>query len=137
MNTPHHYNHEINGVELVQIFGNRIGVPSIWMKSGKVACREHMRGGIFYKMKPSKKVDFIERVSKTHLGLKGLQIVVNSDKLSSRNVDSGSINFEEIATKCLNEINGTYIKEKYNISEGIQFGNKLREERINWMKEKK
>lgn len=134
---PHHYNHEINGIKLVETLGDRIGVPSIWIKSGKVVCREHMRGGIFYKMKPSKKVDFIERVSKTHLGLKGLQIVVNSDKLSSRNVDSGSINFEEIGIACLNEVNGTYIKEKYNISEGIQFGNKLREERINWIKEKK
>lgn len=134
---PHHYNHEINGIKLVEMLGNRIGVPSIWIKSGKVACREHMRGGIFYKMKPSKKVDFIERVSKTHLGLKGLQIVVNSDKLSSRNVDSGSINFEKIGTRCFNEINGAYIKEKYKMSESIQLGNKLREERIKWIKEEK
>lgn len=134
---PHHYNHEINGIELVQKLGYRIGVPNIWIKSGKIACREHMRGGIFYKMKPSKKVDFVERVSKTHLALKGLQIVVNSDKLSSRNIDSGNINFELIGTKCLNEINGDYIKKKYNLNEGMQFGNKLREERINWMKEKR
>lgn len=131
---PHHYHHEIMGIELVENLGNRIGVPNLWIKSGKVACREHMRGGIFYKMKPSKKVDFIERVSKTHLGLKGLQIVVNSDKLSSRNVDSGSINFEEIGTRCLKEINGEYIKAKYHISEGVQLRNKLREERINWIK---
>lgn len=85
-------------------------------------------------MQPSKKVDFIERVSKTHLRLKGLQIVVNSDKLSSRNVDSGSINFEKIGEACINEVNGDYIKEKYKMNEGIQFGNKLREERIAWIK---
>lgn len=36
---------------------------------------------------------------------------------------------------CLNEIDGSYIKEKYGIDEGIKFGQKLHEERIMWMKE--
>lgn len=132
---PHHYNHEITGVELVTNLSSRIGAPTIWEKCGKIACREHMRGGIFYKMKPAKKVDFIERVAKSQLGLDGLQIVVNSDKLSSRNVDEGSINFKDIGEKCLTEINSRYIKDKFNIEQGIEFGNRLREERIKWMKE--
>ena len=131
---PHHYGHEIKGVELVTKFGNRIKAPTRWINSGKVACREHMRGGIFYKMKPSKKVEFIERVAKSSLGLHGLQIVVYSDKLSSRNVDSGSIDFETIGKECLKEINGGFIKNKYNIKEGIEFGNRLHQERIEWMK---
>lgn len=130
---PHHYNHEINGVELVEKLGNRIGVPTLWIKCGKVACREHMRGGIFYKMKPSKKVDFIERVSKSNLGLKGLQIVVNADKLSSRNTNAHDIDFATIGNKCIDTINGKYVSEKYNMKQGIEFGNKLREERIKWM----
>lgn len=132
---PHHYGHEINGVELVTKLGNRIKVPTRWIECGKVACREHMRGGIFYKMKPAKKVEFIERVAKSNLGLHGLQIVVNSDKLSSRNIDFGNINFENIGNKCLKEINGEYIRKKYKIKEGIEFGNKLHQERIEWMKE--
>lgn len=132
---PHHYNHEKNGVEQVKKLSNRIGVPTIWEKCGKVACREHMRGGIFYKMKPAKKVDFIERVAKSQLGLKGLQIVVNADKLSSRNIDECTIDFETIGKRCLNQINGKYIQEKFNLNPGIEFGNKLREERIKWIKE--
>lgn len=132
---PHHYNHEINGVEVVKSFSKRIGVPTIWEKCGKIACREHMRGGIFYKMRPSKKVDFIERVSKSPLGLNGLQIVVNADKLSSRNIDVGSIDFKNIGEQCLNKINGKYIQDKFNFKQGIEFGKKLREERIKWMKE--
>lgn len=131
---PHHYGHEIKGVDVVVTFGNRIKAPTRWIQSGKVACREHMRGGIFYKMKPSKKVEFIERVAKSSLGLHGLQIVVYSDKLSSRNIDSGSIDFETIGKECLKTINGEFIKEKYNIKEGIEFGNKLHQERIEWMK---
>lgn len=130
---PHHYNHEINGVKLVVDFGNRINAPKRWIECGKVACREHMRGGIFYKMRPSKKVDFIERIAKSKIGLKGLQIVVNSDKLSSRNIDEGNINFEEIGTELLNKINGKYIKEKYNIEDGIAFREKLHEERIKYI----
>lgn len=131
---PHHYGHEIKGVDVVVAFGNRIKAPARWIQSGKVACREHMRGGIFYKMKPSKKVEFIERVAKSSLGLHGLQLVVYSDKLSSRNIDSGSIDFEAIGKKCLESVNGEFIKEKYNIKEGIEFGNKLHQERIEWMK---
>lgn len=130
---PHHYGHEIKGVDVVSSFGKKIKAPIRWIECGKVACREHMRGGIFYKMKPSKKVEFIERVSKSAIGLHGLQIVVYADKLSSRNVDSGSIDFETIGKECLETINGKYIKDKYNISEGIEFGNKLHQERIKWM----
>ena len=131
---PHHYGHEINGVNLVVQFGNRIKAPTRWIDSGKIACREHMRGGIFYKMKPSKKIEFIERVAKSSLGLHGLQIVVYSDKLSSRNVDNGSIDFENIGRECFKAINGKYIKEKYNLNEGIEFGNRLHQERIEWIK---
>ena len=131
---PHHYEHEIKGVDVVIAFGNRIKAPTRWIECGKVACREHMRGGIFYKMKPSKKIEFIERVAKSSIGLHGLQIVVYSDKLSSRNIDSGSIDFESIGKKCLEEINGKYIKNKYNLDEGIEFGNKLHQERIEWIK---
>ena len=131
---PHHYGHEIKGVEVVRAFGNRIKAPTRWIQSGKVACREHMRGGIFYKMKPSKKVEFIERVAKSSIGLHGLQVVVYADKLSSRNVDSGSIEFERIGKECLEAVNGEFIKNKYSISEGVEFGNKLHQERIEWMK---
>lgn len=131
---PHHYGHEDTGVELVTKFGNKINAPNNWIKCGKTACKEHMRGGIFYKMKISKKVEFIERVDKTLLGLDGLQIVVISDKTSGgRPTEKEYINFEELGNKCLNEINGQYIKNKYGLEPGIEFGNKLHEERVEWM----
>jgi len=131
---PHHYGHENTGTELVTEFGNKIKVPNTWIKCGKTACKEHMRGGIFYKMKPSKKVEFIERVDKSLLGLDGLQIVVISDKTSGgREENLEDINFETVGKQCLAEINGEYIKKKYNLEPGIQFGNKLHEERVKWM----
>ena len=132
---PHHHGHEISGVELVTIFANRVAIPNSWKKCGKIACREHMRGGIFYKMKPSKKVQFIERVNKSLLGLDGLQIVVISDKTSGgRNNEKEDISFEEIGKRCIREINGKYIRNKYGLTQGIEFGKKLQEERIKFIK---
>lgn len=34
------------------------------------------------------------------------------------------------------QITGELIKQKYNLKEGIELGNKLHEERIEWMKRK-
>jgi len=131
---PHHYGHEKTGVELVQKFGNKINAPNNWVKCGKTACKEHMRGGIFHRMKPAKKVEFIERVDKSLLGLDGLQIVVICDKTSGgRKANKEEIDFETIGKHCLNEINGEYIKNKFGLNPGIQFGNKLHEERIKWL----
>ena len=79
-------------------------------------------------------MEFIERISKTRLGLHGLQIVVYSDKLSSRTIDAGSIDFESVGKRCLEAVDGKFIKEKYNLAEGLDFGNKLHQERIEWMK---
>lgn len=96
-----------------------------------------MRGGIFYKMRPSKKVEFIERIDKSIIGLDGLQIVVISDKTScGRKNEKEDISFEEIGKQCLNEISGIYVKNKYGLKPGIDFGKKLHEERVKWMQKR-
>ena len=77
---PHHYGHDERGVELVKRFGNRIGLPNSWIKCGKTSCKWHMKAGIFNQMTASKKVDLIENVSESYLGLEGLKIVVACDK---------------------------------------------------------
>ena len=69
-------------------------------------------------MTDSKKVDFIERVSKSALGLEGLQIVVYCDRKRFENLseeEKEQCTFLEIGNKMLSEIDGEYIKQKYNI----------------------
>lgn len=88
-------------------------------------------------MTDSKKVEFIERVSKSVLGLEGLQIVVYCDRnrfgdLSEE--EKKQCAFLEIGNRLLSEVDGEYIKEKYNIENGIEFGNKLHEERVKFIK---
>ncbi len=86
-------------------------------------------------MKPSKKVTFIENVAKTKLGLDGLEIVVECDR-NCRGDQKEKIEFGKIGKEMLKEINGEYIKNKYNIFEGLEIKNKMHQERIEWMKKK-
>ena len=131
---PHHYNHEKRGVKIVEKFSSELGVPKSWEKCGKVACLEHMRGGIFNKMKPAKKVEFIERIDKTILGLHGLQIVVNCDKSRKDEVNKELYDFETIGKRCLEEVTAKKLIEKYNLKEGKSLGERLHQERVEWMK---
>lgn len=127
---PHHYGHDKKGVKLVKEFGERIGAPNSWIKCGKVSADEHMRGGIFFKMRPTKQVEFLEKVDKSCLGLDGLQLVVNADKGKRSKTE----NFAELGKEVLGKINGKYILNKYGNIEGLQIKQKLYEERINYLK---
>lgn len=134
---PHHYGHDEKGIKLVQTLGNRIGVPNSWMKCGKVAAKWHMKGGIFEQMTPKKQVELIEEVGKSMLGLEGLKIVVACDKsryLSDLQTTLSQIQFAKLGKECLNSISGEKIGRKYPSLKGKAFGEKLHEERINWIK---
>lgn len=134
---PHHYGHDEKGVKLVQILSNRIGVPNSWVKCGKTAAKWHMKGGIFEQMTPKKQVEFIEAIGKSMLGLEGLKIVVACDKnRSSSDLEAtlNQIQFAELGKECLDTISGEKISQKYPNLIGKAFGEKLHEERINWIK---
>ncbi len=134
---PHHYGHDEKGVKLVQDLGHTIGIPNSWMKCGKTACKWHMKAGIFDKMTPKKKVDLIEKVGKSIIGLEGLRIVVACDR--NRNNEDlqttfDNIYFADLGNKCIAEINGDTIKKAYPNLYGENLGRKLHEERIKWIK---
>ena len=134
---PHHYGHDERGVEPERKLSNRIGVPTSWKKAGITSCKEHMRGGIFSQMTPEKQVSFIERVEKSVLGLHGLQIVVYCDKNRTGTLSEEKrkkCTFEQIGQELLTKIDGEYIKEKYKNIQGQEFGEKLHQERVRWMK---
>lgn len=107
------------------------------IKCGKTAVLEHMKGGNFNEMSPAKKVSFIERVDKSVLGLDGLQIVVYADRCRNEDIKikNAKRNFTKIGKQMLEEVDGNYIKKKYNLMPGIEFGRRLHEERVKWMKE--
>lgn len=86
-----------------------------------------------------KKVSFLERVGKSKLGLGGLQIVVYADRArhGEENIENLEYNFSNIGKKMLKDVDGEYIKKKYsNINYGKEFGQKLHEERVKWLRNK-
>ena len=129
---PHHYWHDKNGVKLVENFGKRLKIPNSWVKCGKVSVKEHMLAGIFDRMTPKKQVDFIEIVAKSKLGLDGMKIIVMCDRGQRDNLED--IKFDVIGKECIRQINGEYIKQKYNIKDMKDIGELLRKERIEWIK---
>ncbi|MCR5147320.1 MAG: HD domain-containing protein [Clostridia bacterium] len=132
---PHHYEHDSKGVAEVDHLGNRLKMPNDWIDCGKVSAKEHMKGGIFFEMTPSKQVDFIERVYKSKLGLKGLEIVVECDRNCRGNMKD-RVEFAKIGEEIMTEINGDLIKEKFGIDEGVQMKEILHQERIKLIKTK-
>ncbi len=130
---PHHYDHDKTGGKLVENLSERIGIPKNWIKSGKEACKYHMKGGIFEKMTPSKQAKFIEEVDKTRLGLEGLSLVVIADK-SRGNLGSVQTTFDKIGKEMLEEISGKNIIKKYPKIKGKEIAEKLHQERIEWLK---
>lgn len=87
-------------------------------------------------MTSSKKVSFIERVDKSKLGLDGLQKVVYSDRARHEEeiIENEEYNFAKLGKKMIKEIDGKYIEEKYKIKPSKEFGEKLHEERVKWIK---
>ena len=100
-----------------------------------VSSKEHMIAGIFFQMTPAKQVALIERVEKSALGLQGLQIVVNADRTRGGEVEKPK-QFAPTAKRCVKEINGEYVMQKYGITNGLEIKARLHEERVKWMKEK-
>ncbi len=124
---PHHYNHENNGDDYVRNFCNRLKMPTNYKKVGIASCHEHMKAGKFNELKASTKVDFLVKNSKSILGLYGLEIVANSDKVRDKKIE-----FAKLGNKMLTQINGKTIDVA-----GLEYdklNEKIRQKRIEWIK---
>ena len=128
---PHHIKHEIRGAELVKNIGSRLKIPTRMIKCGITSCLEHMRGGIFDKMTFSKKVNFIERVNNTILGLDGLQIIVDADNMSKNSYKN---QFADLGYEVINCTDGNKVMKQYGITEGKEVANKMHEIRVLYLK---
>lgn len=127
-NWPHHYRHEELGVQCITALCKTLKTSTTWKKKAIAACKEHMTGGKFSELKNGTKVDFLERVSKSVLGLQGLEIIVNADKHPEIKIE-----FAEMGEYIIKNING---KEIANITDFKLLKEKVRAQRIKYLKEK-
>lgn len=125
-NLPHHYNHEMLGEEPIRALSKRIKVPKSWEESGLIAAKEHMRAARYGEMKLSTKVDFLTKNARTVLGLRGLEIVANSDKNRGE-----LIRFAKVGMSMLKEVTGKDIEDKKDY---IKLKETIRNNRIKWLK---
>lgn len=123
---PRHLGHEERGVELVKALCEKLKLPKNYEKIGVVACLEHMRAGIFNEMRIPTKVDFIERIAKSAIGLKGMEILANAD-----NTKAKPLRFAGVGEEMLEKVNAkNYPKDiEYKVLK-----ERLRSERIEWLK---
>ena len=123
---PRHLGHEERGVELVKGLCNRLKLPTNYEKAGVVACTEHMKAGIYNEMRIPTRVDFLERIAKSVIGLEGMEILANAD-----NTKAKPLRFAKVGEEMLEKINAkNYPKDiDYKVLK-----ERLRKERIEWLK---
>ena len=132
---PRHIGHEARGEDLVRDFCNRLKLPTIYKKSGVTACLEHMRAGIYSKMRTATKVDFLVRLNKSVLGLKGIEIIANADRsrIEEQSINENKIEFAELGERMIQEVDAKKYPKDMDFT---ILKEKVREERIKWLEEK-
>lgn len=65
---PHHYGHEVKGVELVKALSTRLGLPVRWMRAGVVGTILHMKGGMYGSLRSGTRRDMLCQLRDAHIG---------------------------------------------------------------------
>jgi tRNA nucleotidyltransferase (CCA-adding enzyme) len=76
---PKHHGHDLAGEELALNLGNRLRLPSRYIRAGAVAARWHMVAGRYDQLRPGTKVDLLVMLHKCDL-VQELFEVVRADK---------------------------------------------------------
>ncbi len=65
---PHHYGHELKGVDLVKELGHRLAMPSRWIRAAVVGTLLHMKGGMYGSLRSGTRRDMLCQLRDAHLG---------------------------------------------------------------------
>ncbi|MBF0226295.1 MAG: hypothetical protein HQK76_12645 [Desulfobacterales bacterium] len=76
---PHHFDHDNKGEPLALELGERLKLPTKFIRAGAIAAKFHMKAGNYNKLSISKKIDLILTLNKINL-LKELFNFVKADK---------------------------------------------------------
>ena len=64
---PHHYGHELKGVDLVKALGHRLCMPSRWIRAAVVGTLLHMKGGMYGSLRSGTRRDMLCQIRDAHI----------------------------------------------------------------------
>lgn len=74
---PHHYRHELRGLEVLQEMNERINLPTDWKKIAAFVISEHMRAPIL--IQPAKIVDLLISIHNSKISVDDFNDIINLD----------------------------------------------------------
>ena len=74
---PHHYGHEVRGVDVLHSWNRRMTLPKRWVQAGKFVISEHMRAARL--TKPGKIVELLLKAAAVPLSVEGFQAIIRAD----------------------------------------------------------
>lgn len=148
---PHHHNHDIRGLELINRACNRLKVPNEYRNFALLFCREHMRISKFTTMRLTKQYDLIKEISGNFRNRKHLEMFLQcfyADYYGEQTLNeySSNLEFQNICntmTRIYDILEGITLKDlpkedqkSLEKQKGAQFGIIYREYMIKLLKTK-
>ena len=118
---PHHYGHDLRGLEVLNEWSRRVPLPRNWLKSAKFVIERHMHAPIY--KKPGKIVDLIMKIPSSGLSFSDFNDIIFADHKSLPDY----LEHAEQIYKELLKVNGKECPENLK---GEQIGQWIRAKRI-------
>ena len=112
---PHHYGHELKGVELVKALGRRLCLPSHWIRAAVVGTALHMKAGMYGSLRSGTRRDMLCQLRDAHLG-HDFWLLAGAD---------GGWDWEPMAERDMNAMLKVHLPEEWR-NRGEESGRRLR-----------
>ena len=119
---PHHYQHEIRGLDVLREMSERINLPADWKKIAEFVISEHMRAAMM--TRPGKIVDFLIRLHNSKISVEDFNDIINLD---NHGLPPHLANAKIILAEIL-KVSGKNAPAELK---GAEIGDWIRKERIN------
>ena len=112
---PHHYGHEKKGADMARAFGERLGMPSKYIRAGVIGTICHMKGGMYGSLRAGTKRDLLLQIKNAGIS-HDFWILAGAD---------GNVNWEPAAMQDLKVMEAVRLPEQWR-NRGEESGRRLR-----------
>ncbi len=112
---PHHYGHEKRGGDIARALGERLGLPSRYIRAGVVGTLCHMKGGVYGRLRAGTRRDMLMQI-------KGAGIMHDFWVLAGAD---GNMDWEPLAQQDLQAMESVHLPPEWR-GRGTESGRRLR-----------